>query len=595
MVEPGTILGGRYRIVRPVGYGGMGTVFEAQSTLVGRRVAVKVLHEAFAHYGSVVERFQREARIVGSIRSEHVVEIIDVGRHANTHYLVMEYLDGMSLGVLLERHGKLAMQTALRIATQLLSALAAARDAGVVHRDVKPNNVILTRRAGRDDFVKLIDFGIAKCVGEEDRPERGLTQMGTVVGTPQYMPPEQAMGCRDLDHRSDLYAAGTVLYEMLTGVVPFDGNSDTQVLAEVAHRPQGLPPPRSHDPTIPEGLEAVLFKALAAERADRYQSAEEFAEALGPWIAEQSGADNAIEFVSQPSSKLALNMVVSSAQSTPSAVSSVEPAVQHATLEGSMSKETPTESTLRGTRLWRVGFALGFAALSALGLGAAVRWGSAPPQSASRGGSSYAEAALPAPPPATASPAAPPRVSVELTGIPEGAEVSVDGARTTERRLWLMRGTPHTIRVVAPGREPFVTEIAPERDLSIMVASPARTEAPVHNEDGLATSTREPVARVHPLASSSALRNASTSERIVGTDPSMDDPLATSPPSVRSPSARGGTQRHAAPRSRTALRHGATPAALPAVPATEIATELPDDPDPVPRRSEGVLQLNPEY
>ncbi|MBK7078884.1 MAG: serine/threonine protein kinase [Myxococcales bacterium] len=272
----GTMLLGRYSVTRKIGQGGMGAVYEATHTLIGKRVAVKVLLDKYARKEQVVARLEQEARLASSIGHEHIIDITDFGQTEDGRtFVVMEFLEGESLSELLNREGPLPEQRIVDIARQIASALGAAHAKGIVHRDVKPDNVFLLRRKDKD-FVKVVDFGISKSlrasdVGEEDSPR--LTQTGMVLGTPLYMSPEQARGDDELDARIDVYALGVIMYELATGRVPFTGTNYLAIISQVLN--DDPKSPRAIRPELSEEFEAIVHKALAKERADRYQSTDD--------------------------------------------------------------------------------------------------------------------------------------------------------------------------------------------------------------------------------------------------------------------------------------------------------------------------------
>src|SRR5512138_2014048 len=235
-LPPGTILDGRWRIEATLGVGGMGTVYRAEHVHVGRKAAVKVLHADLCRSIAERERFRREARVASRLRSEHVVEVLDFGEdQAGRPYIAMELLEGEPLRSVLDREGRLAPQRVVRLLRQLLDGLSAAHAAGVVHRDLKPDNLWLSGR-GVDERLRVLDFGIAKWT--DPRGDTTRTQVGLVVGTPEYLSPEQAVG-GDVDRRADLYATGVLAYVMLTGRHPFD-TSDVRALV-AAHAFERLP------------------------------------------------------------------------------------------------------------------------------------------------------------------------------------------------------------------------------------------------------------------------------------------------------------------------------------------------------------------
>jgi serine/threonine-protein kinase len=271
----GTVLGSAFRIVRAIGEGGTARVYEARHVrLDSKRFAVKVLHGFFASQANVVARFAREAEAASAIRHPGIVEVHDVDRTADGRpYLVTELLDGEDFGLLLKTRGKVPVAFAVRVARKVCQALSAAHAAGIVHRDLKPENVFLVGK-GEKPAVKVLDFGISKIEGAGAAQ---LTRTGMVVGTPAYMSPEQAAGAK-VDSRTDVYAVGAILYRALTGRPVFQGGDAAEVLSAVlTSEPQR---PMSLEPTISEGLELVIQRAMAKSAAERYQTMEELDRAL---------------------------------------------------------------------------------------------------------------------------------------------------------------------------------------------------------------------------------------------------------------------------------------------------------------------------
>jgi eukaryotic-like serine/threonine-protein kinase len=264
---------GSFRVRRLLGRGGMGSVYLAEHPIIGSKVAIKFLHDSMSASPAAVGRFYDEARAVNLIGHENIVAVYDLALlPPSRYYIVMEYLDGASLWALL-RAGRLAIPAALDLLLQLTSALQAAHDHGVVHRDLKPENVFVLRRGSRD-FVKLVDFGIAKLA---DRATEGRTIAGTIVGTPEYMAPEQCEN-RHVDHRTDVYALGVMAYELVTGSLPFTGPSIPRILlAQLRDAPR---PPRELDAAVPPALEAAILKALAKAPEDRFADMRTFGAAL---------------------------------------------------------------------------------------------------------------------------------------------------------------------------------------------------------------------------------------------------------------------------------------------------------------------------
>ena len=280
----GTVVGGRYFVRRLCGEGGMGRVYEAEHIDIGKRVALKILHPAYSQTPDLVERLRREARAASKISHDNVVDVTDSGTTPEgAFFFVMEYLEGIELGELIFKEGKLEVRRALQIGVQICRALQAAHEVSVIHRDLKPENVLLLSRDGQKDFVKVLDFGIAKS-GELDeekdaqgRMPRRLTHPGMTMGTPEYMAPEQAAG-RPADPRSDIYAVGGLLYEMLSGKPPYEGDNFMEILHKKANTlPAALASLRED---VPPALEALIMRTLAKDPAARPQSMQELGRAL---------------------------------------------------------------------------------------------------------------------------------------------------------------------------------------------------------------------------------------------------------------------------------------------------------------------------
>ena len=277
----GRVIANRYRILALIGEGGMGAVYVAEHLLIGRKVAVKRLHPELAGDEKAVARFQREARAAGSTGHEHVVEVLDLGYGDDgAPYLVMEYLRGRSLAQLLDAETRLTAKRACKIVGQVLEALSAVHSRGVVHRDLKPDNILLTRRGADPEFVKVVDFGISKIRQEEGDPKHNLTRTGVMLGTPFYMSPEQARGLKDLDHRVDLYAVGVILYETLAGVLPCAGDNYHQLLQAILSGKHD--PIQKLRPDLDPALAAIVERSLHVDRDSRFADAGSFLTALIP-------------------------------------------------------------------------------------------------------------------------------------------------------------------------------------------------------------------------------------------------------------------------------------------------------------------------
>ncbi|MEO8903763.1 MAG: serine/threonine-protein kinase, partial [Polyangiaceae bacterium] len=287
-VDPrvGTLLADRYRIDALVGEGGMGKVYSAEHVLMRKRLAVKVLRRELTSVPEVVARFEREAMAAGNIEHPNVAAATDFGKLPDgAVFLVLEFVSGQSLRDEIAR-GAFTVDRSLHITRQIASALAAAHSQGIVHRDLKPENVMLVDKGGDPDFVKVLDFGIAKVpLGDDGAPKANpITKAGMVFGTPEYMAPEQALG-QNVDGRADLYALGVMLYEMLAGTRPFSSQSSVGILGQQLSSPVPSFAERAPGSDVPPATELIVRKLLARESAERFQSAAELARAIDEQLA----------------------------------------------------------------------------------------------------------------------------------------------------------------------------------------------------------------------------------------------------------------------------------------------------------------------
>jgi serine/threonine protein kinase len=279
----GATLGGLYHVERLIGVGGMGRVYEATHTRLGKAYAVKVLPEGRADKPDATERFLREAKAATKIEHDHIVKVVNFDSDDKHRlFIVMELLEGENLADRVDR-GALPIADAIEIARQTGEALQAAHDAGIVHRDLKPENIFITQKQGRD-FVKVLDFGISKF----KNPEHGdpkLTATDQIVGTPLYISPELARGMATVDHRTDIYALGVIMYEMITGSPPFTGQNHFQLLYQHGNEAPDPPSQRSKKANIPPHVEAAVLRALEKDPADRFDDMNDFCAALeGPTV-----------------------------------------------------------------------------------------------------------------------------------------------------------------------------------------------------------------------------------------------------------------------------------------------------------------------
>lgn len=293
VIDPliGHTLDGKYRIEQPLGIGGMGTVYRARHLLIDRAVAVKVLNQRLFEDEAARIRFQREAKAAGRLQHLNAVAVTDFGQTSEGYvYIVMELLEGRNLREILAKEAPLETARAVSLMLQAAAAVAAAHDAGVIHRDLKPANIFLTQSADAPSVVKVLDFGIAKLAAEtlDDDEPHTLTQIGAMIGTPRYMSPEQCSGL-ELTPAADVYSLGVILYEMLTGMVPFSGSTPLAIaVKQTSEYPR---PPREIVASIPDDVEKVVMHALEKNPNDRPANAAEFrAELLG--AAEKLGLEH---------------------------------------------------------------------------------------------------------------------------------------------------------------------------------------------------------------------------------------------------------------------------------------------------------------
>jgi serine/threonine protein kinase len=314
-VAQGEILDGKYRVERVLGVGGMGVVVAATHVQLQTRVALKFLLPAALGNAQIIERFAREARAAVQIRSEHVARVTDVGTlPTGSPYMVMEYLEGSDLAQALEKDGPMPVIQAVGYLLEACEAIAEAHSLGIVHRDLKPANLFLARRPNRDSIVKVLDFGISKMNGAGS----GLTQTSAMMGSPQYMAPEQMMSSKDVDARADIWGLGVILYELLTGAPPFTGETLAEIVFTVTQRDAA--PLLSKRADLPPALAGVVACAMARERAQRFPNVAKLAAALAPFGPSRS--DISIERISR---------MLGTTEPPPPPLSAAAPMPMHAT------------------------------------------------------------------------------------------------------------------------------------------------------------------------------------------------------------------------------------------------------------------------
>ena len=279
-VREGDILAGKYKVEKILGMGGMGVVVAAEHIALSQKVALKFVLPGALSDTQSVERFLREARAAVRLKSEHVAKVLDVGTLENgAPYMVMEYLEGADLGSVLSERGPLPIEAACDYVVQACEAVAEAHSLGIIHRDIKPQNLFLTQRVGGGPMIKVLDFGVSKVTGPSSK---NLTQTTAVMGSPLYMSPEQMRSSRNVDPRSDVWAMGVVLYEMITGHVPFDAESMPELCLKVVSDPPR--PMEDFRPNVPAALNAIVLRCLEKNPDKRYADMSEVATALESFI-----------------------------------------------------------------------------------------------------------------------------------------------------------------------------------------------------------------------------------------------------------------------------------------------------------------------
>jgi eukaryotic-like serine/threonine-protein kinase len=399
----GTVVSERYRIIRKVGEGGMGAVYQAEHALIEKRIALKILFQDLTRRPDLVARFLQEAKSASRIGQENVIDISDFGQSADgLVYIAMEFLDGQDLGKTLRAEKQLGWTRTRPILMQIAKGLRAAHSHGIIHRDMKPENVFLVQREGRADFVKVLDFGIAKVVSADDNEGPRLTQTGMIFGTPEYMSPEQAQG-HPPDHRVDVYAVGCIMYHMLTGAVPFTADSFMGILTKHLLEPVVPPRKRRPDLDIPSDVEAICLRAMEKDRDKRWPDMDAFYQALGAAGGVPFEPSNV--FVAPPASLKYPGLKEANAEARQSKTAiSVSPPV------GTFEDERPQRANARTGSLSagaKIGLGVAGAVAVVLALVLALRGG--------HGTSAQTVAA--SPPPAAAAPAAKPGENLAAAAV----------------------------------------------------------------------------------------------------------------------------------------------------------------------------------
>ncbi|MBW2536428.1 MAG: serine/threonine protein kinase [Deltaproteobacteria bacterium] len=483
----GQILDERYHVEHLVGRGGMGRVYVGSHARVGRKVAIKILNADLASDSEIVKRFFREARAAAAIGHRNIIDVIDVGvTDDKAPYLVMEYLEGESLAGLLERAGSVNLGAACGIVTPVLKALSAAHKAGIVHRDLKPENIFLSYPEDGPPEVKLIDFGISK-VTQEAQGTR-LTDTGQLLGTPAYMAPEQAEDAVEVDERTDIYAVGVILYELLSGQLPFDASSNYKLLAQVL---RGKPtPPKEANPEFPDEAEPVVLKAMARSADDRYESAGAMLEDIRKLSAFTDRGEKLKVLASGvfkptlPQGELGSH-ISSDGAGAESAEEVLADIVQKHT---PTQDRAPSEPQSKSRTVWLLVAVVAVAGLSS--------WYVA------RSDGGETEAATSTLASAGTDDDSADVVRITVQGAPEGATILYDGAPVPDNPFEARKGRGIVpLRVLADGYEPFAVSVVPDRDKAVEIEAVAIPEEPpedVGDEVDAAATTQPTTAPARP-------------------------------------------------------------------------------------------------
>ncbi|HLU66390.1 MAG TPA: protein kinase [Kofleriaceae bacterium] len=513
---------GNYRITDQIGTGGMGAVYRAEHVLLGKSAAVKVLLPERSQSQEIVERFFNEAKAASLIRDPGIVEIFDFGRLPDGNaYIVMELLEGETLGERLRREGRLSANRAVSIVRHVAGTLAAAHKNGIIHRDLKPDNIFLVKDPAmpRGERAKLLDFGIAKLATGNKPSDLVKTETGRLMGTPYYMSPEQCRGAGRVDHRTDTYSLGCVLYQMLTGRPPFVLEGAGEILAAHIHVPPT--PPRAHEPDVPAALEAVVLRMIAKEPSRRYQDMEEVVEALNEVVPRFAGEE-------EPEPSLASSDRFRNRAGTRPLT---PPVVTEATTLNSTSGEIATAPTQDDhPRAWRRAAPYLAATALALGAGAAVAFAVASRQPERADGAeptepvavepaalpvALADASAPAPIvrslPEQAPSAEPEQVKLLILSDPDGAVVyrEADGVRLgrTPLSVRARRGRGEAAFIIRKSgyrNERVAVPVAEDQEIVVTLRSSrsAREPADTPGEVPTPTVTSTPTGGAAPAAGS---------------------------------------------------------------------------------------------
>ncbi len=455
------MLDNKYRLESLLAVGGMGAVYKGRHTLLQKTVAIKILKRELRVLPDLVARFQREAIAASQIGHEGIVEVTDIGTSAaGDPFLVMEFLTGEDLATCLRANGPMPMATAARVCLEVLNAIAAAHDKGIVHRDLKPENVFVAQQA-RGEVLKVVDFGISRMSAYEEGSMR-LTTTGQVMGTPYYMSPEQAVGERNIGVAVDIYAVGVILYELLTGAVPFKSTNYNALLHQIL---DGKYQAASTLATIPPEFETIISQAMAFEPKARFQDARSFADALAPWAEHPPSRLLPESFQCETVDQRAPNLADQALSSAPT----------QAAVEEAIEEAAPVEvaaPTAKGKgRIW-IGLAV--VLLAGLGIAAATLLGGTSESTSSETSSSVAVTDTPAMGATEHDARAPEQLStiaLRFVVAPKDAEVLVNGVVVKTEVYEVPRSTEQMrIEVRKEGFDTQVQHIQPTRDQTLPFA-----------------------------------------------------------------------------------------------------------------------------
>jgi tRNA A-37 threonylcarbamoyl transferase component Bud32 len=450
----GKMVAGKYKVEKLLGQGGMGKVYLAHNVPLDQKVVLKVLLPEYGQDPDTVKRFQHEGRAASRLRHPNVIQVMDFGAMEDgTLYMAMEFLPGKDLAHLISNEFPLGEKRIARIGAQILAALVEAHAQNIIHRDLKPENVMIEQRRGDPDFVKVLDFGIAKITDAKTK----LTAAGLVCGTPEYMSPEQAKGA-DLDPRSDLYSVGVIVYQMVTGLLPFDSDTPVGFLMKHLTEPPMPPSQRQPEVEVSPDLEAFIMRSLSKDPAARFPSAEEMREALLTCVPEATGP-----------------VRTATAQAVAAGASPSKPGVKAPTAAAKAAPQAKPKTKVEAEPEAPPAKSGGKGGLIAAAVAAVVLAGGAGAFFATRGGGdAKAPATAAAPAPAAAAPAAPPAPTAPPLASPAPADPAPAAAATP----------PPAVEPPAPPKPP---EAGPKKggDKRVARLDPARAKSLLAQGNGL--------------------------------------------------------------------------------------------------------------